>query len=288
MLHPQRVMLTTYYGLRRRLRMALRLPARRRPPPVLSQAVEAVVERHGMIARAAMANKPAGLDLCGKNVCEVGSGDCLAAIALFLGLGARHVDVFEIADPVTNDKQVEVLKRLRAQGLPIDVGVIRADTMTLDTERVTFHKGYMEDFKGPAVVDFMFSFSVMEHVEDLDGFYRASHRIMTPGAQMLHMVDLGGHEVFEDPLPPLDFQTYSEWLYNLMYLKYHRATRRFLDEHKAAVERNGFKILNLTPTRTASEEYLSEIWPKLRPEAHARPRADVGVIEFALTARKQG
>jgi hypothetical protein len=264
------------------------MPARHRPPPVLSQPLEVVVERHGTIARAAMENMPAGVDLLGKNVCEAGSGDCLAAIALFLGMGARHVHVFEIADPVTNEKQLEVLSRLRAQGLPIDLGVIRNKTMTLDTERVSFHKGYMEDFKGPAVVDFMFSFSVMEHVEDLDGFYRASHRIMTPGAQMLHMVDLGGHEVFEDPLPPLDFQTYSESLYNLMYLKYDRATRRFLDEHKAAVQRNGFKILNVKPTRTASEEYLNEVWPKLRPEARARSRAEVGVIEFALTARKVG
>jgi hypothetical protein len=288
MLHKRRVLRATYYALRRRLRIALGRPARRQPPPVLSQPLDAVVARHRTIARAAMENTPAGLDLRGKNVCEVGSGDCLAAIALFLGLGARHVDVFEIADPVTNEKQLEVLKALRAGGLPIDLGVIRAQTMALDSERVTFHKGYMEDFKGMAVVDFMFSFSVMEHVEDLEGFYRASHRIMTPGAQMLHLVDLGGHEVFEDPLPPLDFQTYSNSMYELMYPAYHRATRRFVDEHKTAVERNGFKILDVKPTRTASEEYLNEVWPKLRGEAQARPRADVGVIEFALTARKVG
>lgn len=281
-------MRATYFALRRRLRIALGRAARVQPPPVLSQPLEAVVERHRTIAKAAMENMPSGVDLRGKNVCEVGSGDCLAAIALFLGLGARHVDVFEVADPVTNEKQLEVLKELRAEGLPIDLGVIRTPSMTLDSDRVTFHKGYMENFKGSAVVDFMFSFSVMEHVEDLDGFYRASHRIMTSGAHMLHMVDLGGHDVFEDPLPPLDFQTYSNAMYHLMYPPYHRATRRFIDEHKAAVPRNGFEVLAVKPVRRAGEEYLGELWPKLRGEARSRPRADVGVIEFALTARKQG
>lgn len=287
MLHKRRVLRATYFALRRRLRIALGRPARYHPPPVLSQPLEAVVERHRTIARAAIENMPAGVDLRGKNVCEVGSGDCLAAIALFLGLGARHVDVFEVADPVTNEKQLAVLNALRAEGLPVDVGVIRTPTMTLDTDRVTFHKGYMENFAGAAVVDFMFSFSVMEHVEDLDGFYRAIHRIMTPAAQMLHMVDLGGHDVFEDPLPPLDFQTYSNPLYDLMYPPYHRATRRFIDEHVSAIERNCFEVLNVKPVRTATPDYLDQIWPNLRGEARSRPRGEVGVIEFALLARRR-
>ena len=289
MLHKKRVFLTSYYAMRRRLRNALGRAPRPQPPPVLSQPLEAVVERHSGIARAALNNMPAGLDLTGKNACEVGSGDCLAAIALMLGLGARHVDVFEIADPVVNEKQVQVLNQLKSQGLPVDVNVIRRGSgLELDAQRVTFHKGYMENFKGAAVVDFVFSFSVLEHVEDLDGFFGECRRIMTPGAQMLHMIDLGGHNMFEDPLPPLDFQTYPDWLFNIMYPPYYRATRRFVSDYKAAAERNGFKVLQLKPVRAASEEYLNQIWPKLRPGAKARPREEVAVIEFALTARKEG
>jgi hypothetical protein len=99
-------------------------------------------------------------------------------------------------------------------------------------------------------------------------------------------VDLGGHGVFEDPLPPLDFQTYADWLHDWMFPKYHRPTRRFFEEHKAAVKRHGFEIVEARPTRTASEDYLNEIWPKLRKQARERSRAEIGVIEFALIARK--
>ena len=287
MLHKKRVLLTTYYAMRRRLRIALGRPPRPQPPPVLSQPLQAVVERHSGIARAALKNMPPGLDFTGKNACEIGSGDCLAAIALMLGLGARHVDVFEINDPVVNDKQVEVLNQLKHQGLPVHLDLIRRrDQLELDPDRVTFHKGYMETFKGSAVVDFIFSFSVLEHVEDLDAFFRECFRIMTPGAQMLHVIDLGGHNMFEDPLPPLDFQTYPDWLFNLMYPPYYRATRRFVSDYKAAAERMGFKFVEAKPVRTASDQYLDELWPKLRPQAKARPRAEVAVVEFALSARK--
>src|SRR5688572_22636738 len=112
MLHRKRVLFATYHAMKRRVRVALGRSPRKRPPPVLSQPLEAIVERHSGIARAALKNMPSGLDLAGKNACEVGCGDCLAAISLLLGLGARHVDVFELSDPVVNEKQVQVLKAL--------------------------------------------------------------------------------------------------------------------------------------------------------------------------------
>jgi hypothetical protein len=287
MLHKKRVLTATYFAMRRRARVALGRPPRKRPPPILSQPLEAIVERHTGIIRSALANMPAGLSLTGKNACEVGSGDCLAAISFFLGLGARHVDVFEMSDPLVNEKQVEVLNRIKAHGLPADVNMIRGGpNYELDTQRVQFHKCYMEQFKGEALVDFLFSFSVLEHVEDLDGFFGASFRIMSPGSYMVHIIDLGGHSEFEDPMPPLDFQTYPDWLFDLMYPPYYRATRRFVSDYRAAAERHGFKIIDVKPVRTASPEYVDKIWSKLRPQARSHPHSEVGVIEFALIARK--
>ncbi|HTG45524.1 MAG TPA: hypothetical protein VK633_13440, partial [Verrucomicrobiae bacterium] len=67
----------------------------------------------------------------------------------------------------------------------------------------------------------------------------------------------------------------------------HRATRRFLEEHTQAVVKAGFKIEKVTPTRMADENYLTELWPKLRPAARERKRAEVQVVEFALLARKE-
>ena len=103
---------------------------------------------------------------------------------------------------------------------------------------------------------------------------------------MLHVVDLGGHHLFEDPLPPLDFQTYSDSLFAAMYPRYHRATRRPLAEHLAEARKPGFRLEPVQARRKADTAYLDELWPKLRPTMRAQPKEDVAVIEFALLAQK--
>ena len=72
-----------------------------------------------------------------------------------------------------------------------------------------------------------------------------------------------------------------------MYPRYYRATRRFLGEHKQAVTQAGFVIKEIKVRRKADDAYLAEIWPKLRAAARARPKDEVGIIEFALVARKE-
>ncbi|HTG44746.1 MAG TPA: methyltransferase domain-containing protein, partial [Verrucomicrobiae bacterium] len=212
MLHKKRVMMMLYYALRRCVRTTLRIPARQKPPPVLGQSLEAVVERHAWIARSVVQHAPADLDLTNQSVCEVGAGDCLAASSLFLGKGARRVDIIEVEPPVVNDKQVRVLERLKQQGFPLDLTIMQKNgSLHLDESRVTYHRCYMENFTPRGEHSFIFSFSVLEHVEDLEGFYAACWKTLAPGGWMLHLIDLGGHELFEDPLPPLDFQTYPDW-----------------------------------------------------------------------------
>ncbi len=277
-----------HYALRRKIRTTFHIPARPKGPPVLGQPVDAVVERHSWIARSFQQHGPAGMDLRGQAVCEVGAGDCLAASALFLGQGARRVDIIEVEPPVVNEKQLQVLERLKQKNFPVDLTIIQKNgELHLDADRVIYHRCYMEDFKSIGSHAFIFSFSVLEHVEDLAGFYRSCWETLQPGGWMLHMIDLGGHELFEDPLPPLDFQTYPDWLYELMFPKYRRATRRFLSEHIAAVKNAGFIVEKVTPTRTAEDTYMTALWPKLRPAARDRGREEVRVVEFALLARKE-
>jgi hypothetical protein len=86
-------------------------------------------------------------------------------------------------------------------------------------------------------------------------------------------------------MPPLDFQSYPDWLYSLMCPRYYRATRRFLDEHIAAVDRNHFRVTFVKARRVAEPNYLDAIWPKLRKAARSRPRKDIAVIEFILSAQ---
>lgn len=289
MLHKKGVLLAIYHAMRGRVRRGLRLAPRKRPPPVLGQNIEHVVERHSWILRSVEKHSPPNLDLRGKNVCEVGAGDCLASASHFLSRGASHVDIIEVEPPVVNEKQLEVLRRLESEGHSVDHSMLAGPDgkPRLDASRVTYHRLYMENFQSRDRHEFIFSFSVMEHVEDLDGFYAACWRTLRKGGSMLHMIDLGGHAYFEDPMPPLDFQTYPDWLFRIMYQKYGRATRRFLKDHKQAVERAGFKIEKVTPTRVADQGYMETIWPQLHARARSHPREDVAVIEFALVARKE-
>jgi hypothetical protein len=285
MLHKKRVLQTIYYAMRRRLRGALGLPARNTAAPWLGQ-LDVAVARHSWIARSVLEHAPAELDLRGKAVCEVGAGDCLAASSLFLAKGATRVDIVEAEPPATNERQLEVLRKLKEQGLPIDLGILRQEGgLALDERKVTYHRCYMENFNSPVEHEFLFSFSVVEHVEDLGGFHRACRNALASGGWMLHLVDLGGHVLFEDPLPPLDFQTYPDWLYDLMFPRYNRATRRFLNEHLEAITNAGFKIERVTPTRKADAAYLDRLWPQLRRAAQARGRGEVGIVEFAVLAR---
>jgi hypothetical protein len=286
-LHRARVATTISHEMRGRLRRFLRIRPRRKIAPVLSGPIETTIERHACILDSILKHAPAHLQLRGKAVCEVGAGDCLASASLFLAQGADRVDIVEVNPCIVDDRQVRVLEGLRDKGLPIDLSIVRkAASLTLDETRVFYHRCFMEDFRSDVQYEFLFSFSVVEHVEDLAGFYKSCWDALASGGWMLHMIDLGGHGQFEDPLPPLDFQTYPDWLYGLMYPKYHRATRRFLHQHTAAVTSAGFRITALTPTRVVDDAYLNALRPKLRPAACERSNEELRVIEFALAAQK--
>lgn len=288
MRHPKKVFQAIYYATRRRLRLLLRIPPRPKPPPVLGQDIAQVLARHRSIVQALRDNLPSGLDLGGEFVCEVGPGDCLAVAGFYAGLGAAKVDLVEISPPIVNEKQRSVLEQLRGEGAPVDPTILQPHNggWRLDSARVGHHGCFMENFQADGRYALLSSFSVVEHVEDLKGFHTSCYRALKPGGWALHIVDLGGHEQFEDPLPPLDFQTYPDWLYWLMYPRYFRATRRFLDEHLAAAKNAGFHLQSVKCLRRMEQEQLHSVWPELRAAARSRPPADVGVIEFALLLRK--
>lgn len=103
---------------------------------------------------------------------------------------------------------------------------------------------------------------------------------------MVHKFDLSGHGLLEDPLPPLDFQTYPDWMYRLMYPKYGRAVRHFVDEFFFEIQRQGFLDMHISPLRTADDHYLTDLWPRLRPAAKLRPRKEVALLDLIVSARK--
>jgi len=255
---------------------------------VLNQSFAHIVERHSMICRRLADLWPADFNLHGDSVCEIGPGDCLASSAFFVAKGAGHVDLVELEPPVLNEKQIHILSALKETGLPVSLDIIsRKDGgFFLNTEFIAYHKHPMETYRVENKHGLVFSHHVLEHVEDLNGMFEAAYRALHTSGRMIHVVDLGGHGEFEDPIPPLDFQTYPDWLFTAMYPRHHRNTRRFLEDYKSAAARAGFKQVEIRPTRIAEKNYLSSIHRQLRPAASRQPREDMAVIEFNLTAIK--
>ena len=135
--------------------------------------------------------------------------------------------------------------------------------------------------------DYLFSFDVMEHVEDLDGFYAACRKVLKPGGRMFHSIDFSGHSELEDPVPPLDFQTYPDWLYDLMYPPFSRATRSLPSDHYAAMRRAGLVVDGPRVLRKADPDYLAAIWPRLRAKVRSSPPEEVGILQAVVTARRE-
>jgi SAM-dependent methyltransferase len=197
------------------------------------------------------------------------------------------VDLVELEPPAVNEKQRQVLSALKDLGLPISLDVISGGpTPALNSQRVSYHKQPMEDYVAGDQHTLVFSHCAMEHVEDLEAVFRSVFRALRPGGQMLHIIDLGGHGEFEDPIPPLDFQTYPDWLFEWMYPTHYRNTRRFLEDYKRAAARAGFNQVEIRPLRTADQAYVESIHKQLRPAAQKQPRGDLAVIEFTLGAVK--
>ena len=65
--------------------------------------------------------------------------------------------------------------------------------------RIGYHCPWMDDATiEPGSVDWIYSQSVMEHVDDVEGAYAAMYRWLRPGGFVSHQIDLRSHELFPE------------------------------------------------------------------------------------------
>ncbi len=247
----------------------------------------AALRRHTELVKLFLQHWPADWELTGKTICEVGCSDCFALASLLIGQGAAQVALVEPSAPALDRRQVSILESIRQSGFPLDPSILQGSAeIRLDDRRVAYHRSLMEVLPVENAYDYLFSISVLEHVEDLAGFQRACARALKPRGRMFHLVDLSGHGELEDPVPPLDFQTYPDWLYDLMFPPFHRATRLFLSEYLEGIRRAGMVLDETKVSRRADPAYLQAVWPRLRREAQASPPEEVGILEAVLLSHK--
>jgi len=285
--HPVPLLKSAYYGTRWRIKQLLGIKVKPHTD-VLSSGLDSAVARYRRICETLLSNLPDRSIIRDAVVSEIGCGDCLAAADMMLGMGAKHVHLVEFIPMVVTEEHSKALAPLVADVALPNNGSVLADGLPtrLNDSLVTFHEGFLENTRIPEPVDFLYSFDVLEHVEDLDGFFSYCGEVVKPGGTMMHKFDLSGHGEFEDPMPPLDFQTMPRWVYDLAFPKYNRAVGNFADQFFASSEKHGFTDLKVIPIRVADNAYLNEIRPHLRKEARERDEDVVKLLDLILIATR--
>lgn len=278
---------SAYYGNRWRLKQLLGIKDKPHTD-VLSSGMSGAIARYSRICRTFLEHLPDHEIIRNAVVSEIGCGDCLAAADMMLGLGAKHVHLVEFIPMIVGEQHREALAALIADETLPNRGEVLTNTNPprLNADRVTFHEGLLENIKLPEPVDFLYSFDVLEHVEDLEGFFAYCGEVVRPSGLMMHKFDLSGHGQFEDPMPPLDFQAMPRWLYECAFPKYNRAVGNFADRFIECMQKHGFVNLRVVPIRLAEKAYLDEIWPHLRTEARERSKNTVALLDIVILANK--
>jgi SAM-dependent methyltransferase len=285
--HYQAAIKTAFFG--HLTTFKLKHNIKRRPTSrVMHCGIDHAVERYTRICETLFAHLPTEMNLKGAIVSEIGCGDCFAAADMMLSLGASHVHLVEFLPLELSHEHHDALTRMVGKNNLPNRGEIIVDGYPpqLSKTKATYHQGLLENIRIPDKVDFLYSFDVLEHVEDLEGFFSYCGEVVKPGGTMLHKFDLSGHGLFEDPMPPLDFQTFPKWLLDLIFPKYMRAVGHFADEFLTVMEKHGFKDMKIVPIRVADPEYLEQIWPHLRKEARTRDREIVKLLDLVVTATR--
>ena len=263
-LHPAIVSRALYWNSRKALRSYLGI---QRPvvSSVLSAGTDSAFIRYEKVCRFYYDRLGKAANLSRQTACEIGCGDCLASADMLLGFGAGHVDLIETLPIAVDDAQRQVLaKFIGYEKFPNRNEVLGADG-NLDLRKITVIPQFLEHVEGAEKYDVMLSYDVLEHVADVVGFFRNCQRLLHPGGIMIHKIDLSGHEFFEDPLPPLDFQTYPDWLYRLMNPRIGFPTRRLQGEFLKIIQELGFVVEDVGILRGADEAYIEALRPRLAP-----------------------
>jgi SAM-dependent methyltransferase len=286
--HYKAAIKSAFYSNQKLLKNKLGIRGRPRSR-VAHSGIDHAIERYTRVSRTLLQYIPNPEALKGSVASEIGCGDCYASADMMLGLGARHVHLVEFQALELTEDDRQTLHAIAANADLPNKGELFAldEPLRLNPQKATYHQGLLENIRLPEKVDFLYSFDVLEHVEDLDGFFAYCGEVVRPGGLMVHKFDLSGHGLFEDPMPPLDFMTFPRWLFNIIFPKYMRAAGHFADEFFASMEKHGFTDLKIVPIRVAEPGYLNEIWPHLMAEARKRDKEIVKLLDLVVIATRK-
>jgi SAM-dependent methyltransferase len=207
--------------------------------------------------------------LAGKVLLEYGPGDLPGVAATMIARGAEKVwcvDRFPlvnlsaknagvIADLARALPEIESARLLSCLVDPSDPG------RGFDPSRIEYRVA-ADGLSGlRSTVDLVYSRAVLEHVNDLDATFNDMLAAMRPGAAAIHLVDLRSHGLHRTS--PLDFLTWSESAWRLMYSEKGVPNRWRLDRYRSLLERLPVDVSMLDITRLADAQEIAAVRKRL-------------------------
>lgn len=234
-----------------------------------------------------------GAFLAGKKILEYGPGDLPGVALLMIAHGAEAVicvDRFPLVR--LSRKNLSIIddllstlsptERQRAKTCFINPGSPAAG---FNSARISYHidrnglSGLHEE------IDLVISRAVLEHVNDLPATFMDMHAAMKSDAIAVHQVDLKSHGLHQSN--PLDFLTWSESLWRLMYSHKGVPNRQRVDAFRRVIVESGFDIDLLEPTLLANLEDVQAVRPDLAISFRQISDQDLRWLGFWLVCRKR-
>lgn len=227
----------------------------------------------------------------GKHVLEYGPGDVPGVALLFVAYGAASVTCIDRFSLVRDARlAADVLGRLYAAlSRPERERAARCFSVSGDPTtplapepiRYVVRPGGLlgED----AAMALVVSRAVLEHVNDLPATFRDMRRALAPDGVGLHLVDLKSHGLHRRN--PLDFLTWPDWLWTMMYSCKGVPNRLRPGAYRHAARAAGLEITSMTPTGRARAEDIAEVRPHLAAPFRGVPDDELGWSGFWLACR---
>lgn len=188
-------------------------------------------------------------DLAGRSICEIGPGDYLTSGFSLLAAGAAR---YGAIDRFPGDYSGESAKSWYAEiekhwprfypDLTWPSGLHAADFPEGYPDRVEIIGQPLETAKPADKYDIVCSFSVAEHVSDIQAFADVHNRVLNDGGVGLHRVDFGPHDCWFSYRDPGTFLWFSDWLWNLTGSNRGVPNRRRHHEFMEAFERASLNV----------------------------------------------
>jgi len=218
--------------------------------------------------------KLSAAEIEGRTVLELGPGDNVGVLLLFIAHGARRAwacDKFYSKHDKEHEKLIYLLIRGtldEEQKRRFDAAVDLSGPLRFNEEILSYAHGVGAQDADRLVpagsIDILVSRGVLQEIYEIDRAFAGLDRLTSPGGYMIHKVDLRDYGMFSAiGFHPREFLTIADPVYWLMAYDTDKPNRRMLDYYRAKMKELGYQheayitsIIDLDGYRAVQQEII--------------------------------